>query len=122
MNLSEYRLCLSLFFLSAGTGIGAWASSLPLLAAEAELNKGELGALLLRFAPGAILLMTVAGRFVDKLATIVHSGSWEHGFRWCVRGNSLRRQLANTGVSHIRGRVRLRPWTWSLASGVSSFL
>lgn len=61
------RLHCSLFFLSAGIGIGAWASSLPLLAAGVGLDKGQLGLVLLCFAFGAIVLMINIGRYIDRV-------------------------------------------------------
>ena len=67
---SSKRLRSSLFFLAAGVGIGAWASSLPLLSAKMDLDKGELGTLLLCFALGAIVLMVNAGRYLDRSKNI----------------------------------------------------
>jgi predicted MFS family arabinose efflux permease len=61
------RLPCNLYFLAAGIGIGAWASSLPLLAAGVGLNKGQLGMVLLCFALGAIVLMINIGRYIDRL-------------------------------------------------------
>ncbi|OWV82395.1 MFS transporter [Rhizobium sp. R634] len=55
------------FFLAAGIGIGAWASSLPLVTTRLAINKGELGFLLLGFALGAIVLMVTIGQFIDRL-------------------------------------------------------
>jgi MFS family permease len=63
------RLQGTLFFLAAGLGIGAWASSLPLLAAGVGLNKGELGLVLLCFALGAIVLMINVGRYIDRVVS-----------------------------------------------------
>lgn len=67
---SSKRLRSSLFFLAAGVGIGAWASSLPLLSAKMDLDKGELGTLLLCFALGAIVLMVNSGRYLDRSKNI----------------------------------------------------
>lgn len=67
---SSRRLRSSLFFLAAGVGIGGWAASLPLLSEKMELDKGELGVLLLCFALGAILLMINVGRYLDHLKSI----------------------------------------------------
>jgi predicted MFS family arabinose efflux permease len=61
------RLHCNLFFLAAGIGIGAWASSLPLLAAGIGLKKGQLGTVLLCFAFGAIVLMINVGRYIDRV-------------------------------------------------------
>lgn len=61
------RLHCNLFFLAAGIGIGAWASSLPLLAAGVGLDKGQLGLVLLCFALGAIVLMINVGRYIDRV-------------------------------------------------------
>ncbi|GLR52362.1 MFS transporter [Shinella yambaruensis] len=61
------RLHCSLFFLAAGIGIGAWASSLPLLTAGVGLDKGQLGLVLLCFAFGAIVLMIAIGRYIDRV-------------------------------------------------------
>jgi predicted MFS family arabinose efflux permease len=61
------RLHCNLFFLAAGIGIGAWASSLPLLAAGVGLDKGQLGLVLLCFALGAIALMINVGRYIDRV-------------------------------------------------------
>ena len=71
-TLASYRsdrLRCTLFFLAAGLGIGAWASSLPLLSAGVGLNKGELGLVLLCFALGAIVLMINVGRYIDRLVS-----------------------------------------------------
>lgn len=57
------RATFMLPFLAGGIGIGAWASSLPVLADLHGLDKGELGNVLLYFALGAILLMVTVGRF-----------------------------------------------------------
>ncbi|RUW37343.1 MFS transporter, partial [Mesorhizobium sp. M1A.F.Ca.IN.020.06.1.1] len=56
------RFFCSLFFLGAGVGIGAWASSLPVLSAQMELDKAQLGWILIGFALGAIVMMTNIGR------------------------------------------------------------
>lgn len=71
---SSRRLHSSLFFLAAGVGIGGWAASLPLLSGKMNLDKGELGTLLLCFALGAIVLMINVGRYLDRLKS-VHSVS-----------------------------------------------
>ncbi|RUV95473.1 MFS transporter [Mesorhizobium sp.] len=60
------RLACSLFFLSGGVGIGAWAASLPVLAAKNNLDKGLLGLVLLCFALGAILLMVNVGHLTRR--------------------------------------------------------
>ena len=65
-GISDRTHC-SLFFFAGGVGIGAWASSLPLLVAKMELDKGQLGFLLLCFAFGAIALMVNVGRFIDQV-------------------------------------------------------
>ncbi|TCN19271.1 MFS transporter [Sinorhizobium americanum] len=65
---SSKRVRCSLFFLAGGVGIGAWASSLPLLAAKLGLDKGQLGTLLLCFALGAIVLMVNVGRISDRFS------------------------------------------------------
>ncbi|WP_018238822.1 MFS transporter [Ensifer sp. BR816] len=65
---SSKRVRCSLFFLAGGVGIGAWASSLPLLAAKLGLDKGQLGTLLLCFALGAIVLMVNVGRISDRIS------------------------------------------------------
>ncbi|EGE60894.1 UNVERIFIED_ORG: MFS family permease [Rhizobium esperanzae] len=64
---SSKRARCSAFFLAAGIGIGAWASSLPLVSTRLAISKGELGFLLLGFALGAIVLMVTIGRFIDRL-------------------------------------------------------
>lgn len=64
---SSSRLQCTLFFLAAGLGIGAWASSLPLLASGVGLDKGQLGLVLLCFALGAIVLMMTIGRYIDRV-------------------------------------------------------
>lgn len=69
---SSKRLRCNLFFLAAGVGIGAWASSLPLLSTKMVLDKRELGVLLLCFALGAIVLMVNIGRYLDRLKSIHH--------------------------------------------------
>lgn len=46
-----------LSFLSAGFGIGVWATNLPVLAQRAGLGEAQLGLMLLCFAAGAILAM-----------------------------------------------------------------
>ncbi len=71
---SSRRLRSSLFFLAAGVGIGGWAASLPLLSEKMDLDKSELGTVLLCFALGAIVLMINVGRYLDRLKSI-HSVS-----------------------------------------------
>lgn len=68
IGISNRTHC-SAFFFAAGIGIGAWASSLPLLVAKMGLDKGQLGVLLLCFALGAIILMVNVGRFIDQVKT-----------------------------------------------------
>ncbi|WP_274627498.1 MFS transporter [Arvimicrobium flavum] len=63
------RVAVSAFFLAAGAGIGAWAASLPALSARADLDKGELGIVLLCFALGAIATMTSVGRILPRYGT-----------------------------------------------------
>ncbi|WDZ81837.1 MFS transporter (plasmid) [Ensifer adhaerens] len=63
------RVRCALFFLAGGVGIGAWAASLPLLSAKLNIDKGQLGALLLCFALGAIALMVNIGRVSDRLGS-----------------------------------------------------
>lgn len=63
------RVGCSLFFFAGGIGIGAWAASLPLLSAKLNIDKGQLGALLLCFALGAIALMVNVGRVSDRLGS-----------------------------------------------------
>lgn len=65
--VSSKRVRCCAFFLAAGVGIGAWASSLPLVSTKLEIDKGGLGFLLLGFAAGAIVLMVTIGRFMDRL-------------------------------------------------------
>ncbi|RWD31022.1 MAG: MFS transporter [Mesorhizobium sp.] len=60
------RLACSLFFLGGGVGIGAWAASLPVLAAQNDLDKGQLGLVLLCFALGAILMMVNVGHLTKR--------------------------------------------------------
>ncbi|QRM56426.1 MFS transporter [Sinorhizobium sp. BG8] len=66
---SSKRVRCSLLFLAGGVGIGAWASSLPLLSAKMGLDKAQLGTLLLCFAFGAIVLMVNVGRFSDRFTS-----------------------------------------------------
>ncbi|TIW29513.1 MAG: MFS transporter [Mesorhizobium sp.] len=63
------RFFCSLFFLGGGVGIGAWASSLPVLSVQMNLDRAQLGLVLICFALGAIAMMTNVGRLV----TIVSS-------------------------------------------------
>lgn len=56
-----------LSFLSAGFGIGVWASNLPVLAERARLSEAELGLVLLCFAVGAIIAMTGASFLLARL-------------------------------------------------------
>lgn len=63
------RVRCGLFFLAGGIGIGAWAASLPLLSAKLNIDKGQLGALLLCFALGAIAMMVNIGRVSDRLGS-----------------------------------------------------
>ena len=71
------RIRCSLFFLAGGIGIGSWAACLPALAAQAGLDKGMLGLVLLCFALGAILMMTNVGRLSARISpsTLSLSGS-----------------------------------------------
>lgn len=64
---SSKRARCALFFLAGGLGIGAWASSLPLLSGTMGLDKGQLGILLLCFAAGAIVLMVRMGGTIDRM-------------------------------------------------------
>ncbi|WP_202355830.1 MFS transporter [Mesorhizobium sp. 113-3-3] len=68
-GIRRSRFFCSLFFLGGGLGIGAWASSLPVLSIQMNLDKGQLGLVLICFALGAISMMTNIGR----LAAIVPS-------------------------------------------------
>lgn len=68
------RTACNLFFVGAGAGIGCWAASLPVLAAQNGLDKGELGLVLLCFALGAILMMINVGRLT------AHHGSGSISF------------------------------------------
>ncbi|WP_189406853.1 MFS transporter [Mesorhizobium sp. M1A.F.Ca.ET.072.01.1.1] len=64
LAIQNSRLFCSLFFLGGGVGIGAWASSLPVLSVQMNLDKGQLGLVLICFALGAIAMMTNVGRLV----------------------------------------------------------
>ncbi|RWC89352.1 MAG: MFS transporter [Mesorhizobium sp.] len=68
-GIKRSRFFCSLFFLGGGIGIGAWASSLPVFSIQMNLDKGQLGLVLICFALGAISMMTNIGR----LAAIVPS-------------------------------------------------
>ncbi|MGN7807195.1 MFS transporter [Ensifer sp. 22521] len=63
------RVRCGLFFFAGGIGIGGWAASLPLLSAKLNIDKGELGALLLCFALGAIAMMVDIGRVSDRFGS-----------------------------------------------------
>jgi hypothetical protein len=52
--------------MAGGIGIGTWGANLPALARRASLSEGELGVVLLFFAAGAVLLMTVAPRIIAR--------------------------------------------------------
>ncbi|WP_246807239.1 MFS transporter [Ensifer sp. ENS05] len=67
--VTSRRTGCSVSFFAGGIGIGAWAASLPLLAAKLNIDKGQLGALLLCFALGAIALMVNVGRVSDRLGS-----------------------------------------------------
>lgn len=56
-----------LSFLSAGFGIGVWASNLPVLAERAHLGEARLGLVLLCFAVGAIIAMMTASFLLARL-------------------------------------------------------
>ncbi|QIA22517.1 MFS transporter [Mesorhizobium sp. AA22] len=60
-----------MFFLAGGTGIGAWAASLPSISTQQQIDKGMLGLVLLCFAVGAILTMINVGRLVPRFGTRV---------------------------------------------------
>ncbi|TIU47600.1 MAG: MFS transporter [Mesorhizobium sp.] len=68
-GIKRSRFFCSLFFLGGGIGIGAWASSLPVFSIQMNLDKGQLGLVLICFALGAISMMTNIGH----LAAIVPS-------------------------------------------------
>lgn len=63
------RVAVSAYFLAGGVGLGAWAASLPALSVRGDLDKGELGIVLLSFAAGAIIAMTNTGRIVARHGT-----------------------------------------------------
>ena len=63
------RVTVSAYFLAAGVGLGAWAASLPALSVRGDLDKGELGIVLLSFAAGAIIAMTSTGNVVARRGT-----------------------------------------------------
>ncbi|RWC17133.1 MAG: MFS transporter [Mesorhizobium sp.] len=73
LAIQNSRLFCSLFFLGGGLGIGAWASSLPVLSVQMNLDKGQLGLVLICFALGAIAMMTNVGRLVTIVPSSVLS-------------------------------------------------
>ncbi|MBB2973221.1 MFS transporter [Mesorhizobium sp. RMAD-H1] len=102
---SVKRLSCSLFFVAAGVGIGAWASSLPLLTAQAKLDKGQLGLVLLCFALGAIVVMVNVGRYLDllrKVSLISVCGSVTFGVAVSIIPN-IENQFVLAGVVFIAG-------------------
>lgn len=82
--LSSERTRCCTFFLTGGVGIGAWAASLPLLSQKMDLDKGQLGLLLLGFACGAIVMMVAAGRFIDRLKSDHLSLAGSVAFGLCI--------------------------------------
>lgn len=80
--IQNSRLFCSLFFLGGGVGIGAWASSLPVLCIQMSLAKGQLGLVLICFALGAIAMMVNVGRLVAIVPSSLLSlfGSLTFGF------------------------------------------
>ncbi|TGV74736.1 MFS transporter, partial [Mesorhizobium sp. M00.F.Ca.ET.149.01.1.1] len=80
--IQNSRLFCSLFFLGGGVGIGAWASSLPVLSIQMSLAKGQLGLVLICFALGAIAMMVNVGRLVAIVPSSLLSllGSLTFGF------------------------------------------
>ncbi|MCO5070986.1 MAG: MFS transporter [Rhizobiaceae bacterium] len=63
------RIAVSAYFLAAGVGLGAWVACLPALSLRADLDKRQLGMVLLCFALGAIMAMTSTGRIVARHGT-----------------------------------------------------
>lgn len=72
-GIRRSRFLCSLFFLGGGIGIGAWASSLPVLSIQMNLDKGQLGLVLICFALGAILMMTNIARLIAIVPSSVLS-------------------------------------------------
>ncbi|RWC94564.1 MAG: MFS transporter [Mesorhizobium sp.] len=72
-GIRRSRFFCSLFFLGGGIGIGAWASSLPVLSIQMNLDKGQLGLVLICFALGAILMMTNIARLIAIVPSSVLS-------------------------------------------------
>lgn len=70
MNTHSNRatwLAVSAMFILNGALYGIWASRIPALAAHHDLDKGDLGMLLLLLAGGAIAAFPLAGRYADRL-------------------------------------------------------
>lgn len=63
------RVAVTAYFLAAGVGLGAWVACLPALSSRAELDKQQLGLVLLCFALGAIIAMSSTGRVVSRYGT-----------------------------------------------------
>lgn len=60
-------IAVSAMFILNGALYGIWASRIPALATYHDLDKGDLGLLLLLLAGGAIVAFPLAGRFADRL-------------------------------------------------------
>lgn len=63
------RLAMTAVFVANGTAFGAWAGNIPRLKAEAGLDDGPLGIVLLCVSFGAVGAMQVAGRYGARIGT-----------------------------------------------------
>jgi MFS family permease len=61
------RAANSAIFFCNGLGIGAWASSLPLIQNRLQLSDGALSLALLGFAAGAVISMPITGMLAPRL-------------------------------------------------------
>lgn len=69
-SMSDFRtprLAVAAMFILNGALFGIWASRIPAVAHHHQLSPGNLGALLLLMAAGAIMAFPLSGKFSDKI-------------------------------------------------------
>ena len=64
-----YRLATTVFFFVSGFGYSSWASRIPDIKAQLNLNEAQFGAVLFAFPIGLMLTMPFTGRLLNKYSS-----------------------------------------------------
>ncbi|NSL90727.1 MFS transporter [Chitinophaga solisilvae] len=68
-HIRQYRIAISVFFFISGLGYSTWASRIPSIQQQLQLNEAQLGAVLFALPIGLMLTMPVTGRLLGSFSS-----------------------------------------------------